>query len=437
MKMFRNFILLSIVTICGVNYVDGMESGHKHARDGSGGTEQRKAGKTKKIRPSAVICLKSNIDGTEVFVDQEIAGITSVVLKNMISSCDVSERFVFPLAFSGSALRELVSQMTEQANLLQKGMALKYIIDEQKKGALLDSGEPMRCLADFLGCGISCRVLGDEKQETLYDYFVSGIVPLRLIGMSPETLDLATLFEQLSKPRSVQRVAMKALNDPDLCKFYPKLPNGELKTEINTLLTHAALVYIGNFAVMPVRLAVTVCLLDLPFKGQILRAFGIREQYFDEHILSAVDSRCMEMTGFRDMNALKMSFIIECARQLQVTCLNLCFCQLTALPTEIWQLKALTKLRVNNNPLLIALPAEIGQLEALTYLGLRDNGLTVLPAEIGQLKALMDLDISGNKLAGLPDEIGQHNKKELVVYVEGNPFAVRKNSIIFPGHPGE
>jgi internalin A len=80
--------------------------------------------------------------------------------------------------------------------------------------------------------------------------------------------------------------------------------------------------------------------------------------------------------------------------------------QLGALPTEVGQLTALTVLGLSSNQL-AALPAEVGQLTALTRFGLSNNQLTALPAEVGQLTALTELDLSNNQLAALPAEVGQ------------------------------
>ncbi len=109
--------------------------------------------------------------------------------------------------------------------------------------------------------------------------------------------------------------------------------------------------------------------------------------------------------------------------------LNLSLCELSLLPPEIGQLRALTVLSLQNNCLnslpkeirelralnrlwlddnrLTSLPRQIGQLEALQELGLERNHLTRLPKEIGQLRALIGLDLEGNRLMSLPKEIGR------------------------------
>lgn len=79
---------------------------------------------------------------------------------------------------------------------------------------------------------------------------------------------------------------------------------------------------------------------------------------------------------------------------------------LTALPPEIGQLTALTRLDLSNNRL-TTVPPEIGQLTALMALYLHDNELTALPPEIGQLSSLTELYLNNNQLRALPPEIGQ------------------------------
>src|SRR4051794_26161121 len=75
--------------------------------------------------------------------------------------------------------------------------------------------------------------------------------------------------------------------------------------------------------------------------------------------------------------------------------LNLSGLNLRTLPSELFELTALTRLDLRSNGLR-ALPAEIGRLTALTTLDLSGNGLTTLPAEIGGLTALTTLYLHGN-----------------------------------------
>jgi len=90
----------------------------------------------------------------------------------------------------------------------------------------------------------------------------------------------------------------------------------------------------------------------------------------------------------------------------QLTTLNIGGNQLTALPTELFQLTHLTTLNIGDNQL-TALPAELGQLTHLTTLDINSNLLTPLPAELFQLTQLTTLNIGGNQLTALPADLGQ------------------------------
>jgi len=80
--------------------------------------------------------------------------------------------------------------------------------------------------------------------------------------------------------------------------------------------------------------------------------------------------------------------------------------RLVSVPKEIGQLQALNWLYLSNNHL-VSVPKEIGQLKALQTLYLKNNHLVSVPKEIGQLKALQELSLSNNHLVSVPKEIGQ------------------------------
>lgn len=65
------------------------------------------------------------------------------------------------------------------------------------------------------------------------------------------------------------------------------------------------------------------------------------------------------------------------------------------MPESIWQLTALTELRLNENHL-VSVPELMGQLTSLTYLGLDQNQLVSVPESIGQLTGLEELRIDDN-----------------------------------------
>ena len=130
--------------------------------------------------------------------------------------------------------------------------------------------------------------------------------------------------------------------------------------------------------------------------GLVGKVLSAREDTFFKPIQIVL--RCETTKGFED-------FIVD----VDVTELNLWAEDgdfITRLPTNIGQLKKLTKLSLYGNAL-TSLPVEIGQLKKLTKLSLYGNELTSLPVEIGQLKNLVELNLKNNKLLYLPKEIGQ------------------------------
>ena len=115
---------------------------------------------------------------------------------------------------------------------------------------------------------------------------------------------------------------------------------------------------------------------------------------------------------------------------------------LVELPAEIFDLKELTHLRLNNNRLFVLptsiqklnklgileldsnqlteLPSEIGDLKDLTVLTVRENHLACLPTSIQKMDKLQWLLVGNNKLKKIPDEIG--DLKELRVLSVSNEF---------------
>jgi len=78
---------------------------------------------------------------------------------------------------------------------------------------------------------------------------------------------------------------------------------------------------------------------------------------------------------------------------------------LSLLPKEIGQLRALGLLYLHNNRL-VSVPKEIGKLQALLGLYLHNNQLISIPKEIGQLQ-LQWLMLHNNRLIKVPKEIGR------------------------------
>jgi hypothetical protein len=87
--------------------------------------------------------------------------------------------------------------------------------------------------------------------------------------------------------------------------------------------------------------------------------------------------------------------------------------QLTAIPTSIYRLEALTELRLSGNEIKV-LPETIGLIPMLTHLALDDNSIEVIPNSIRSLKHLVNFCVSGNELTELPAAIGECTKLEQV-----------------------
>ncbi|KAI3468017.1 hypothetical protein Pfo_024680 [Paulownia fortunei] len=78
------------------------------------------------------------------------------------------------------------------------------------------------------------------------------------------------------------------------------------------------------------------------------------------------------------------------------------------IPQELFLLKELMDLNLNQNVLNGSIPPAIGQLSKMEYMGLGINNLTgPVPAELGNLTKLLSLSFSSNNLQGtLPPELG-------------------------------
>ena len=85
-----------------------------------------------------------------------------------------------------------------------------------------------------------------------------------------------------------------------------------------------------------------------------------------------------------------------------------------AMPPELGNLAALTRLYLSDNELSGEIPRELGNLAGLQWLALNVNGLSgELPRELGNLAALQWLVLSANQLSGeLPRELGRLSSLE-------------------------
>ncbi|MEZ4888973.1 MAG: COR domain-containing protein [Chitinophagales bacterium] len=100
---------------------------------------------------------------------------------------------------------------------------------------------------------------------------------------------------------------------------------------------------------------------------------------------------------------------------------------LTVLSNDICKLTQLQKLDASNNQILL-IPKTIAQLTHLTELDLSDNQISSLPREMGQLQHLQRIDLGKNRLTGLPKAIKQLTQlREL--YLNSNKLAALHESI--------
>ncbi|SIT11882.1 Leucine rich repeat-containing protein [Zobellia uliginosa] len=112
---------------------------------------------------------------------------------------------------------------------------------------------------------------------------------------------------------------------------------------------------------------------------------------------------------------------------LQLKNLDLSFCSLTKLPTELNNFKNIENLNLKNN-LITQLPNTISNLQSLTRLDISSNFLVQLPSTIGALKKIEFLILENNQINSLPDEIGNLNTLK-GLYLNKNQLALLPSTI--------
>ncbi len=141
---------------------------------------------------------------------------------------------------------------------------------------------------------------------------------------------------------------------------------------------------------------------------------------------------------------------IEAAISSHATVLNLSGLALTQLPAQLFEMKQLKELYIQNNCLnvlpgdickftqlqkldasnnqILQIPKSIANLSHLVELDLSDNQISSLPREMGQLQYLRRIDLGKNRLSGLPKAIKQLTQlREL--YLNSNKLAALHESI--------
>lgn len=125
-------------------------------------------------------------------------------------------------------------------------------------------------------------------------------------------------------------------------------------------------------------------------------------------------------TGKRRMYVILSQEEVAAGKQAQWTKLEIQNVGVKNLSPQLWELRHLTALYLNQNKI-SRIPPEISQLQNLVHLDLSSNKLRGLPVEIGDMLHLQDLLLSNNLIRLLPYELGrlfQLNRLEL----EGNPL---------------
>ncbi len=125
--------------------------------------------------------------------------------------------------------------------------------------------------------------------------------------------------------------------------------------------------------------------------------------------LTAVPSQVYQLKDLRELNLADNrigNIPAEIAQLLNLEDLRLQQNSLQWLPTELYELRALRRLSLEQNQLK-EVSAKIGQLSRLTDLFLDHNELTSVPDELGDLSDLQYLWLGNNNLRSLPRGVGR------------------------------
>ena len=110
------------------------------------------------------------------------------------------------------------------------------------------------------------------------------------------------------------------------------------------------------------------------------------------------------------------------------TTLDLGGIRLKNLSQGLFRFTYLTTLYLNHNSL-SAIPTEIAQLRNLVVLDLSGNDLGAVPPELGMLTSLRELYLFDNHITNLPHELGSLHQLEMLG-IEGNPMETSLRSIV-------
>ena len=108
--------------------------------------------------------------------------------------------------------------------------------------------------------------------------------------------------------------------------------------------------------------------------------------------------------------------------------LSMTNCNLTDLPSGLWQLNNLRELYLSENQITEISP-RVNQLTNLKNLDLGNNQLTEIPPELGAITNMFKLYFDNNKLTGLPIEITQLQGPLAILDIENNNIITLPNPI--------
>jgi Leucine-rich repeat (LRR) protein len=170
---------------------------------------------------------------------------------------------------------------------------------------------------------------------------------------------------------------------------------------------------------IPTELGQLVQLRDLSISGSSFTGSNLTGKLPTE--LGLLTASTLLLIG--DLNLQAGAIPSEIGNLKELTRLSLMGNGLTnSLPSELGMLTVLTSLTIRNNDFTGGIPSQLGSLTLLTELWLHSNGLTkVIPTEIGQLSGLKQLYLSDNELVGpLPTQMAQLTQLE-TLEIHHNP----------------
>ncbi len=313
------------------------------------------------------------------------------------------------------------------AYAIEKGHGRKLAflsLDKKDRIALL-------ALCKFKGSTVSWKKIGKETLRNAVQHLLHGPRLPNLLQLPPQEMTKAHItpfltLKDLANLQSTHKAAPGLSNASSIIKSYDLAPLiARYCHQDCEILSESGKIQAFHQLMSMVQELSKLEELELPSYQSIRKFFELVEARNLLRMAAQMDRDLVRIDPFARLNAEQLKIAEDSASTLQraetvrawfrghqaglqaiIYRLGLQNINLTLLPPEIGQLRALSYLDLSNNHL-TSLPKEIGQLRALTELRLDDNHLTSLPKESGQLSTLNYLDLSNNRLTSLPKEIGQ------------------------------